>query len=189
MGKWFGIILAGVGGMIIGISWYAGVFDSVTLSCEEVSPKHLIYREHRGSYRGIKFIMNNVYKYVRDSLSLSTDVGFAVFYDNAAKTSEDNLRSLGGIVTNNDSVRAQLPYKTATTLKTNAIVGTYRLRSFFSYLTGSYKFYSKRDKFIIKNELKLKGPVLELYDMTNRQIIFIAPYGNGEPPFPVFSEK
>lgn len=189
MFKILGIILIVVAAAITAVSWYAGIFDSVTLSYEEVQPQTIIYREHTGPYEGNRVIMNDVYRYVRDSLSLATDSGFSVFYDNPAKTAEENCRSLSGIIIHADSCTVRTPYVKAQTLKTEAVVGRFPLRSFFSYMTGSYKFYTRREQYARENKLIANGPVLELYDMKSRTIIYIAPCGAGVTPLPVFTGK
>jgi len=184
--KTVGIILLCVFAAITALSWYAGIFDRIDISYGEVDPYPLIYREHRGSYEGFRFVMNDVYRYVRDSLSLSTDTGFAVFYDNPSKTATDSLRSICGIILS-DTAAVKKPYKKTTSLKTDAVVGQYCLRSFFSYMTGSYKFYEKSARYIKENKLVQNGPVLEIYDLKHRRIRYIAPCGTGVTPLPVFS--
>lgn len=181
-----GIILACVLIVITAISFYAGMFDTMEISYGKVESLPLLYREHRGTYEGIRFIMNDVYRHVRDSLSRSADTGFAVFYDNPVKTPTDSLRSIAGIVSG-DTVGVEKPYKAGESLTSEAVVGRFRLRSFFSYMSGSYKFTEQCARYVDQNSLVRNGPVLEMYDMVNRQIIYIAPCGTGVTPFPLFT--
>jgi hypothetical protein len=48
------------------VSFFAGVFDTVKLSTETAGPYNLIYREFQGPFSGIRFTLNDVFKYVRD---------------------------------------------------------------------------------------------------------------------------
>jgi hypothetical protein len=171
--------------VLTGFSYYAGVFDAVELTRESCGPFYLIYREYRGPYQGIRFVMNNVYQYVRDSLHLQTNTGFAVFYDNPGKSDPDSLRSISGIIC--DSLHSvQPPYRNSVFERTDAVVGEYNLRSFFSYMTGSYKFYPQLHRYIAKKKIKQTGPVIEIYDLAKRSILFIAPVQRSTSPVPPF---
>jgi hypothetical protein len=168
------------------VAWYAGMFDRLEMTREPRGPFNLVYREYRGSYRGIRVVMNNVYLYVRDSLRLSTDRGFAVFYDNPQVGNPDSLRSISGIIV--DSTAAVgLPYKSGVFDRTDAVVGRFRLRSFFSYTTGGHKFYSTLQRFLAERKIEQTGPVVEIYDMAERIIFYIAPVQRTTSPLPEFS--
>jgi hypothetical protein len=184
----FGIIALCTLAAIIGFLYYAGFFDPVVLSVEKQGPFQLIYREYRGSYRGVRFIINDVYRYVHDSLHVATDTGFAVFYDTPGETGDDNLRSVSGIITGSDKT-VRSPYKKGVMSRADAIVGRCYLRSFFSYMTGSFKFYADLSKFAEKKGLKQNGPAVEMYDMVHRSIVYIVPCNSGAAPVPAFSGK
>jgi hypothetical protein len=168
------------------VAYYAGLFDSVSLTREPRGPYALIYREYRGSYSGIRFIMNDVYRYVRDSLQLPTGIGFSVFYDNPEKKASDSLRSISGIISDS-LVPSKAPYKSGVFERTDAVVGRFKLRSFFSYTTGGYKFYSELHQYLQGKKIEQTGPVMEMYDMTERAIFFIAPVQRTTSPVPQFS--
>lgn len=184
----FAIIAACVIAAITGFSWYAGMFDRLTITTDSAGPHHIVYREYRGAYQGIRFVMNDVYKYVRDSLHCATDTGFAVFFDTPGKVAEDSLRSMSGIVVGKP-YNVKPPYKTGTIAKADAVVGICYLRSFFSYVTGGYKFSAELLKFTEENKITLNGPRYDLYDMKHRSIIYIAPVNRGASPLPAFSGK
>lgn len=173
---------------ITAFSWYAGMFDRLTITADTAGPYHIVYREYQGAYKGVRFVMNDVYKYVRDSLHLATDTGFAVFFDTPEKKADDQLRSMSGIIVGK-LCEVKPPYKNGTIAKADAVIGTCYLRSFFSYVTGGYKFSAELPVFAEENKLTLNGAHYELYDMKHRSIIYVAPVNRGASPLPAFSGK
>ncbi len=171
---------------LAGVFYYAGMFDTLVVTFEPRGPFKLIYREYRGPYKGTRFVMNAVKRYVNDNLHLQTDTGFAVFYDNPQSTDPDSLRSIGGIVSDSPGP-VQVPYKNGIFKRTDAVVGHFYLRSFFSYSTGSYKFYSKLPRFITEKSVEPTGSVMEIYDRAQRSIWFIVPVGRMKSPVPPFT--
>lgn len=171
-----------------GVFFWAGMFDECSMTREPRGPFKLIYREYEGSYEGIRFVMNNVFRYVRDTLELTATTGFAVFYDNPQTDNPDTLRSISGIIVDT-LVTVEPPYKTGQFERTDAVVGQFRIRSFFSYATGGYKFYAQLQRFLKEKNVEQTGPVMEMYDMVNRSIVFIAPVQRTTSPVPEFKRK
>ena len=178
-----------IGTVVIGVTalffYYAGMFDRVELTRETRGPYQLVYREHHGPYNEVRYVMNTVYRYVRDTLHLKTGTGFAAFYDDPQEGSDSELRSICGVVVD-DSVPASSPYKSGIFRRTDAVIGTVRLRSFFSYAVGGYRFYAHLRQFTEKHKITRAGPVFELYDMSGRTIQYIAPIGKSASPVPEF---
>ena len=164
---------------------YAGMFDRLELTREPCGPYTLVYREYRGPYNGVRYVMNTVYRYVRDTLCLETGTGFAVFYDDPERYSGDELRSCSGVIVS-DSIGVTAPYKCGCFRRTDAVVGSIRLRSFFSYAVGAYRFYSRLPRFTEEKKIRLTGPVLERYDMDEKKIVYIAPVDRSISPAPEF---
>ncbi|NLP02851.1 MAG: GyrI-like domain-containing protein [Fibrobacter sp.] len=170
---------------ILLVSFFAGVFDTVKFSTETAGPYNLIYREFQGPFSGIRFTLNDVFKYVRDKKKIEASRGFGIFYDDPGKTPSDSLRSITGVIV--DSVIAvEKPYKSGVFEKTEAVVGRFPIRSFLSYVMGAGKFYSRLQEYLNQNNLKMSGPVLEVYDNGERMIIYIAPVNSEKSPAPEF---
>jgi len=170
------------------VFFWAGMFDKCSITREPRGPYRLIYREYEGSYQGIRFVMNNVFRYVRDTLQLPATSGFAVFYDNPQTDKPDTLRSISGIIVDS-LVPVSPPYKTGKFERTDAVVGQFKIRSFFSYTTGGYKFYAELQQFLKEKNIEQTGPVMEIYDMIQRSIFFIAPVQRTTSPVPEFKRK
>ena len=165
--------------------YYIGMFDRLELTRESRGPYHLVYREYRGPYKGVRYMVNTVYRFARDTLQVSTGTGFAAFYDNPQQQQGRHPRSIGGVVVY-DSITVPFPYKNWLFKQCDAVVGRFQLRGFFSYAIGGYRFYSRLGGVVEKNSLELAGPVLELYDKPNKEIRFIAPLRRNSMLFPEF---
>ena len=181
-----------IGACILGVTalffYYTGMFDTLELTREPRGPYVLIYRDYQGSYKGVRHVMNTVYRYVRDTLKVQTGTGFAVFYDNPQSIAAEQQRSISGVVVA-DTVAVSAPYKTGFFERTDAVVGRVKLRSFFSYATGGYRFYARLQKFTEEKKIEQTGPVLELYDMSKRTILYVAPVGRTISPVPEFGRR
>lgn len=170
-----GIIIIVLFVFFLGMSFYAGMFDRLSLKIAEVGPYPVVYREHRGSYHGVKFALHDVYQYLKTRRMQWTTEGIAVFYDNPQTVKLQDVRTIAGCVTDTLLTNLAEPYKSQVLPKTRAIVGTFRVRSFLSNFTGTEKYYSAKDKFAKKNNLVLAGTVIELYDMGARRMYYLAP--------------
>lgn len=158
-----------------GLSYYAGVFDKVEVTLADVGPYAAIYREHTGPYREVRFVIRDVYAYLTEKRSISPQKGFAIFYDNPRKTKQQDLRSIGGYITDSLLPAVPVPYATKIFPKTQCMVGTFPLRTFMSAMTGPMKFYPEMMKQLTDRKREMAGPVMEIYDAPSRKIMYVAP--------------
>lgn len=181
-----GIITGLLATMFLVFSWFAGIFDTLTLTRETAGPYYLVYREHRGPYAGMRYILNDVYRYLRGKkLDMHVQSGFGIYYDNPQEVPQDSLRSSAGVVTDS-LLKVESPYKSGIYEKTDAVVGRFPIRSFFSYTTGAGKFYDVLQSYLDEHDLGLSGPVLEMYNSSERLLIYVAPIGGTDSPAPRF---
>jgi hypothetical protein len=159
----------------LGVSFYAGMFDKLSLEIAEVGPYPIIYREHKGPYDGVKFALHDVYRHLKTKRMQWTTKGIAVFYDNPQTVKAQDLHSIAGCITDTVLTNLDTPYKSQIMPKTRAIVGTFHIRSFLSNYTGTQKYYSAKESFARENKVVLAGPVIELFDMGARRVFYIAP--------------
>jgi AraC family transcriptional regulator len=170
-----GIIIIVLFIFFLGASFYAGMFDKLSLEVAEVGPYPIVYREHKGPYDGVKFALHDVYRYLKTKRMQWTTKGIAVFCDDPQTVKTQDLRSLAGCVTDTLLTNLDPPYKSQILPKTHAVAGTFRVRSFLSNYTGTRKYYSAKDDFARENKLVLAGPVIELFDMGSRKVFYFAP--------------
>ena len=181
------IIAAVVIAATAAVFFYIGLFDRMDFSCASRGPYRLIYREYRGPYRTVPFIVNNVCRYARDTLRIATATPFALYYDRPRLTGGEMLRSICGVIA--DSVPPLKPgLRKGTFHTTDAAVGSFRLRGFFSPAIGAHKFYSALPRYLEKKNLRQRGPVMEIYDSKLHRIYFVAPTGTPGDSTPLFPD-
>jgi hypothetical protein len=157
------------------MSYFGGVFDKADVTLSDAGPYNLLYREHKGPYRGVRFVLYDVYRFLKEKRSIVPGKGFAIFYDNPRKKNQNELRSIGGYITDTLLSDVPSPYATEVFAKTQSIVGTFPFRSFLSPMTGPMKFYPEMAKLVLKEKREIKGPVMEIYDISARKIMYVAP--------------
>ncbi len=170
-------------GLIVGASalvflclcFFAGIFDTVKVRIDSMGPYNLVFREHKGPYKDVRFVLYDVYQYLTKKRSLTPTQGFAVYFDNPHTTKQNELRSQGGYITEKflDSVSA--PYAAEIFIKTECLIGEFPIRSVLSPMTGPMKFYPKMAEFLVKEKREIKGPVMEIYNIPAKKILYIAP--------------
>lgn len=182
------IIAGAVTILMLLVAFIGGIFDFVSFSVQKVGPYNLVYKENKGSYTGIRLILNDVFRYVVKEKKGKVLQGFAIFYDDPSKVPTDSLRYIAGVIT--DSLhQVSNPYKSVVYPQTDAVVGQFPIRSFLSYTSGTYKFYNELKKYVAKNDLKISGSVLEIYDSAKRQITYVVALdSNNQAPEPKFGQ-
>lgn len=159
----------------IGLSYYAGLFDKLEIAVSEAGPYNLIFREHKGPYRGVRTALHDVSRFLAEKRSITSGRAFAVYYDNPRKKKEEELRSIGGYITDSLLLGVSAPFAAGVFQKTQSIVGTFPLRSFMSPMTGPMKFYPAMANILVKQKREMAGPVMEVYDIPAKKIMYIAP--------------
>ena len=158
-----------------GLSYVAGIFDKADVTLRDAGPYNLIYREHKGPYKGVRFVRYDMFRFLKEKRSIVPQKGFAIFYDNPRKKNPGGLRSVAGYITDSLLSGVPAPYVTEVFPKTASIVGTFPLRSFMSPMTGPMKFYPEMLMLLSRQKREAAGPVMEIYDVPARKIMYIAP--------------
>lgn len=169
------VIAAGIVAATLALCYGAGIFDRLPLEERTAGPYYLLYRDNKGPYQGIKNVMSDVYAYVRYEKKSDVSRGFAIFYDDPRGKDKEQLRSSAGCITDSLVTDLKQPYLSRRFDSTHAVVGVFPLRTFFSYMTGTFKFYPRLGRYLAAHNLTLSGAVMEVYDMQQRRILYIAP--------------
>lgn len=178
--KTFAIILVCLISVLGILSWFGGEFDTITIKKTTIGPYHAVCRSYQGRYSGFRFLVKNVAEYVRSKSHDPIYRGFAVFYDDPSETSSDSLRFAAGIILDK-KIEVDTPYSYITIDSTEALVGVYPIRSFFSYVKGYGKFKTALEKYSKKDQAAVVKPFFEVYDMKEKKIFYIAPVGATNP--------
>jgi DNA gyrase inhibitor GyrI len=178
--KIFGIIISIFICIFILISWFGGVFDRVVIKRSTIGPYDAIYRTYQGNYSGFRLLIKNVADYVRKKDAEPFYRGFAVFYDEPSKKSQDSLRFAAGIILDK-KIPVDSPYQYFKFDTMEALTGEYPIRSFFSYVNGFYKFNDALEEFVENTSYKTIRPFFEIYDLKKKTILYVAPLGDISP--------
>jgi DNA gyrase inhibitor GyrI len=188
--KIFGIIISILICIFVLISWFGGVFDRVVIKRSTIGPYDAVYRTYQGNYSGFRLLIKNVAEYVRNKNVDSFYRGFAVFYDDPTKKSQDSLRFAAGIILDKkipvDSLYQYYHFDTM-----EVFTGEYPIRSFFSYVNGFYKFNDALEKFMRDSSYSIARPFFEIYDLKKKTILYVAPLGSISPvpPFDTLPQE
>jgi hypothetical protein len=162
------------------LSWFGGEFDSITIKKTTIGPYNAVCRSYQGRYSGFRFLIKNVAEYVRSKSPDTIYRGFAVFYDDPLEAASDSLRFASGIILDK-KMKIDTPYNYIQIDSTEALVGEYPIRSFFSYVKGYGKFTGALERYLKKNQINVEKPFFEIYDMREKKIYYIAPVGRSSP--------
>jgi len=152
-----------------------GVFDEVAMTAGGRGPFFLVYREHVGPYREVKFVKTEVARYLAGRNETIPARGFARFLDNPQKVRPENLRSIAGYITDSLLSAVTPPCKTDIFPQTRCVSGVFSIRSRLSQFIGALKFYPRLFRYCRREKLEMAGPVLEIYDDAGKRIEYIAP--------------
>ena len=160
--------LTGIGYLLI----KNGLLVSVTFDTEDVAAMNLAYKLHVGDYAKSAQSMDAVYRELQQQ-GVTDVTAFGLFYDNPQTTSRETLRSLTGCIIKNASDYEQIEHiKKSVLPASTSLVATFPYKSSFSIAIGAIKVYSALAKHRMQHGTP-EVPVMEIYDMDNRQIIYV----------------
>lgn len=146
----FGIFLAN----------YLGAFKGVEISQAQQGPFTTVYLEHVGPYHKVNKIIEKVEKYMA-SQGQKCGRTFGEYIDDPQVVEEARLRSKVGCIV--EKVPAQLPedYKSGEISARNYVVAVFT----GSPGIGPMKVYPRVNDYMTKNNLKMSGAVVEIYEI------------------------
>ncbi len=174
-GRVFAIAVGAAFGVGLLVCFWAGLFDSVRLEQRPAGPWNTIQRHYTGPYDAIRFAIRTVALYAGQQVGRTPARGFAVFFDEPQEMEAAALRSIAGCIIDSLIAEPDTPFVSVRVAQFPAVVGTFRLRSFFSYMSGVFKFYPALAAYLREEKLELAGPVVEIYDLDRRVIEYVAP--------------
>ena len=141
----------------VGILFYIGFFNSVTISRQEKGPYKIVYLPHTGPYYQTAKTIERV-KDILQTTAVKAGEPCALYYDDPGKVSQDKLRSRGGVLVK-DIVSLKPPLQLEEIPKRLVIVGKIKAHPAFA----SIKVYPKLHKWLQQQHLKAGVPSLEIY--------------------------
>ncbi len=174
--KKMGIAAIIIVSFIIVFLLYMGTFSKVTIKEQVKGPYTFAYVEHIGPYHEVGKVMTELDNKMRD-LGFNSTNGLGVYYDDPKKVSKEKLRSkVGSIIAAADmdkieANRGKLNFETIE--KKNYLVSEFPIKNMLSYMLGPMKIYPAFAKYLKEEKIAVPDKGLELYDMTNKKIIFM----------------
>ncbi|MES2801984.1 MAG: GyrI-like domain-containing protein [Bdellovibrionota bacterium] len=163
---------------------YTGAFKGVTVTTDQRGPYTLIYKDYTGAYHKIVSTIEDVEKWTR-SQGLKCRLSFGEYLDNPALVEEGRLRARGGCLIdpkdeNEAKLFATLKDKLPEDFKTEVYAETKAAVALFTGAPGigPLKVYPRADDYVKENNLQRKGPVLEIYEVLEKnsmQTLYIWP--------------
>jgi len=174
------IIIIGILGLIavllMGYLYYMGFFNKIEITEKEMGPYKVVFKEHIGDYKETGKIMDEIYYSLLDD-DVETYKGFGIYYDDPKVVEKDKLRSIAGSIIEEkdydkiDKLKDKSDIKTID--KTRSITTEFPFRNKMSVIFSLMKVYPELNKYIDSKGYK-KGDVMEVYDVPNKKINYVA---------------
>lgn len=161
------------------LSWY-GLFAKVTRTSRTFSSMRFVFQKHRGNYREIGPIMDAVYEHLK-AQGMPTTLGAGIYFDNPREVSVEDLRSLGGCILPQGAPSPTLTPGTfiATLPEVESTLFAFPYKGKLSAILGMLKVYPKISAWFEAHP-QLEGPILEIYDVPEKRILYIPARAFGE---------
>lgn len=162
--------------LLLVISRY-GLFASVSVSEKVVGPYMLIYKKHVGDYKEVGPIIGDLCNDLKNNYSLAPTKGFGLYYDDPRQVDKALLRSIVGCVvegkTREDLSKVNSKYGVREYPSSNSVVVEFPYKGMMSIFIGIMKVYPALGAYIKEHRYN-PTPIMELYDIQNERIEYIA---------------
>jgi AraC family transcriptional regulator len=144
--------------------FYLGAFREVQVQLTESGPYTLIYKDHIGAYHKINAVISEVEKWLQDQ-GQKCDPSFGEYLDNPKITEEARLRSHGGCVVQKIPRGLPAGFQAREVSRRQFVMATFT----GSPAIGPMRVYPKIEKLVLERNLRVDGPMLELYHIVEDQ--------------------
>lgn len=164
--------------ILIGIYAFYGGFTNVKCTIAEQGGETLVYKEIKGDYSQSGDVMNKMYYALINDNKIETFKGFGIYYDNPQKVEKSKLRSeVGCILEPVDTVKVfwlKGKYSIKVCPIKKYIVTEFPHKGNMSIMVSIMKVYPALNKYMEENGYEQNVPVMEIYDMPNKKILYRA---------------
>ncbi len=170
------IALLVVAVIILGIYAYFGGFTSLDFKITQAGGETIVYKELIGDYGKTGEMMTAISEDLISDYGITTTQNIGIYYDDPELVEKDKLRSdIGCIININDQNKLdqlQKNYSLKQTPQTEYLITKIPFKGFFSIMVGIFKVYPAMEKYLDKNKMSDDGPITEIYDTQNKEIIY-----------------
>ena len=172
--------------ILISALTYYGMFATVTISEQETGPYWLVFEKYIGDYKNVGRVMTKLSDELKQKESIESSRGFGLYYDNPQEVAKDKLRSLVGCILDEKDANKVQSLQAKYNLKlypvSKSVVSSFPFRGHPSIFVGIFKVYPKLFSYL-KDHNYTPVPLMELYDLTNKKINYIASVNLPQPFF------
>lgn len=155
---------------------YFGGLKKIIVNIEEQGGETVVYQEIKGEYKQSGAIMDKIYNSLLENDTIATCKGFGKYFDNPEKVDKNQLRSQAGcIIEERDSQnidRISDRFETMVIPRKKYITTDYPYKNKLSVLFSLIRVYPALKKYAEDNGFDEDSPVMEIYDIPNRKIIY-----------------
>ncbi|MBU1370533.1 MAG: GyrI-like domain-containing protein [Bacteroidetes bacterium] len=171
------ILLSFLGLLLISliIFGYFGAFKRISFNQFHTGGEWIAFRSFRGDYKQSAVVMDEVYQQLLDSHQLHTFQGIGIYYDNPEKVAADQLRADAGCVISAEDAKQLSQHKNLKIKQLpegDYLVAEFPYKGKLSVLLGLFKVYPGMKNFVKMRGLNPETPVIELYDIPNKKIVY-----------------
>jgi len=156
---------------------YYGLFARVVIEEREMGGFVLVYENHKGPYQEVGGIIEKIYSSLLGEYNVTGSKGFGLYYDDPQAVRKEDLRSIAGCILDGEDAGSSAyiggRYKTAKYPRSKCVTAEFPFRGTFSIFLGILKVYPKLKEHMDKNGYP-PVPIMEIYDSSNRKIIYVA---------------
>jgi effector-binding domain-containing protein len=162
--------------VMAGVYAYYGGFKSPEVTTSIQGGELLVYEEILGDYSQSAVVMDKIYYSLLNEEDIETYKGFGIFYDNPQKVERSKLRSEAGcIIEEKDQSRMKAlkdKYAVKTFAREEYITSEFPYKGKMSVFMSIFKVYPALNKYAKANGFNIETPVMEIYDIPNKKIIY-----------------
>ncbi len=162
--------------ILAGLLYWLGFFEKVAISELEKGPYVLVYENHQGDYSKIYLAVDTVYYRLLNEEQIKTTRGFGIYYDNPKLVVEEDLRSIGGSILEEEYWGQSADLESHFNIKKlplgQAVVAEFPYKNKLSIIAGVYRVYPVLQKYITEKNYFSKE-IMEIYDLPNHKINYL----------------
>ncbi|MFW5757921.1 MAG: GyrI-like domain-containing protein [Bacteroidota bacterium] len=171
----FGIVLSLIL-ILVAIYAYYGGFSKIDFEVRQGGGETLVYQSLKGDYSQTAMVTDEIYEILLSDYDIETFKGFGIYYDNPAEVTTEELRSDVGCILPEEHAdkkpMLESEFKVETAPYGDFVVTEFPYRGQLSFMVGVMKVYPAMTRFIQQKGLNPNTPVMEIYDIPNKKIIY-----------------
>ncbi|HBN04244.1 MAG TPA: hypothetical protein DD434_00440 [Bacteroidales bacterium] len=170
------IALLVVAAILFGFYTYFGGFNKLNFKIEKAGGETIVYKQLVGDYSKSGEIMESISDELQNDHGLKITQNIGIYYDNPEDTDKDKLRAdVGCVIKTHDQNKLdelQKNYSLKQIPEKEYLITKIPYKGYFSIIIGIFKVYPAMEKYLDKNNLSDDGPITEIYDKQNKEIIY-----------------